>query len=180
MIDIEQVLTELLDREGRTYTNDPADRGGPTKFGITQARLAVWRQRAVLPEDVEELTESEARAIYRAQYLTDPGIYKIADPYLLVLVFDCAVLHGPGRAVRWLQQALGTVDDGVFGTVTETLANGTDAVRTYQRVLARRVRFFGEIIADDPERRRATAAGYRLQAKFAKGWLRRAADFIET
>ncbi|EPH1975837.1 glycosyl hydrolase 108 family protein, partial [Acinetobacter baumannii 45002_8] len=35
-MNIEQYLDELIKREGG-YVNNPADRGGATKYGITQA-----------------------------------------------------------------------------------------------------------------------------------------------
>ena len=34
--DIDQLIDELIAREGG-YTNHPADRGGPTRYGITEA-----------------------------------------------------------------------------------------------------------------------------------------------
>lgn len=179
MRDIETMITELIDREGREYTDHAEDRGGPTKFGITQATLARWRGRAVAPEDVRDMEEPEARAIYRHEYLIEPKLHLIQDPYVLVLAFDCSVHHGPHRAVQWVQKAAGVLDDGIFGSRTEVAVNTMDPVRLYNRLLARRVRFFGEVIAHDPERKRATKDGYKLQAKFASGWLNRAAEFIE-
>ena len=40
---IEQILDDILRREGG-YVNHPADRGGPTNFGITAQTLGNWRQ----------------------------------------------------------------------------------------------------------------------------------------
>lgn len=180
MKDIEQMITELIDREGRKYTNDPTDRGGPTKFGITQTTLTRWRKRPTTADDVQAMEEPEARAIYEHQYLIESGINQIHDPYVMTLAFDCAVNHGSNRAVRWLQQAAGVTDDGVFGPRTEAAVNTVEPVRLYHAVLARRIRFFGDIITHDSERLRAARDGYRLQARFAKGWLSRAAEFIDT
>jgi len=180
VIDIEQIITEVIDREGRRYTNHPADRGGPTKFGITLKALARYRGEAVTAADVAALQEPEARDVYRANYLVAPGFVKIHDPYVMVLAFDCGVNHGTDRATRWLQELSGAAVDGKFGPRTELAVNTFDPVRLYQRLLARRIRFFGQVINRDPERVRATKAGYKLQAAFAEGWLDRAAGFVET
>ena len=38
---VSEMIERVLIREGRdTYTNDPSDAGGPTKWGITQGALA--------------------------------------------------------------------------------------------------------------------------------------------
>ena len=179
MTDIETIITELIDREGRAYTNDSADRGNHTKFGITIAALSRYRGRPCVPADVEHLEEPEARNIYRNDYLTSIQLHRIKDPYVMVLAFDIGVNHGTHRAVRWLQQIAGVPADGVFGNQTEIAVNSMDPARLYQRLIARRVRFIGEIIAHDPERKRASQDGYKLQAKFASGWCNRAAGFIE-
>ena len=179
MKDIEGMIYDLLIREGSEYTNRPADRGGPTRYGVTQSALAEYRGHPVTPDDVRNLGEPEARNIYRNNYLTRVQFHRIHDPYLLVLVFDCGVNHGTHRATQWLQQAAGVPDDGVLGDQTEVAVNSMDPVRLYSRVLARRVRFYGEIIAHDPERQAATLAGFHLQAENAGGWLNRAASFIE-
>jgi lysozyme family protein len=60
------ILAAILRREGG-FVNHPADRGGPTHYGITQATLQAWRGRAVSEEDVRALSVEEAKAIYRAR-----------------------------------------------------------------------------------------------------------------
>lgn len=179
MIDVETMITQLIEREGREYSDRAADRGGPTKFGVTLKTLSAWRKRDCTADDVRNLQEPEARDIYRSRYLVEPGLYKIRDPYVLVLAFDCGVNHGTDRAVRWLQQIVGVVDDGKLGPQTEVAIASYEPVRLYRKLLAKRVRFFGQIIARDPERVRASQNGFRLQAENAGGWLNRAAEFIE-
>ena len=72
---IEQILDDILRREGG-YVNHPADRGGPTNFGITAQTLGSWRKlgRPATAAEVQALTEPEARAIYRQPCFTrDPS-----------------------------------------------------------------------------------------------------------
>lgn len=177
MRDIEGMIDDVLLREGG-YVNHPADRGGPTNYGITQATLSRYRGRPATLGDVIDLTRDEAREIYRSDYLIAPRLHVIKDPEVLALAFDCSINHGPGRIVRWLQQAVEVVDDGKLGPVSEAAINTIDPVKLYERVLAKRFRFIGEVITNDPEARRAKRAGYNLQAAFAKGWLARYAEFI--
>lgn len=167
MKDIEAIIGEILRREGG-FSDHAADGGGATNLGITRATLQAWRQRPVSVQDVRDLTEGEARAIYRARYLTEPGLHRIADPYVLSLAFDCAVNHGPQRVIRWLQKIVGVVDDGIFGDATEVAVNTHEPVRLYHRLIARRIVFYGEIVHRDPS-----------QHVFILGWLRRAAEFLE-
>ena len=61
------IIDGILDAEGRVYTNRAADRGGPTKFGITIKTLSNWRGRVADAREVELLSEAEPRSIYRKQ-----------------------------------------------------------------------------------------------------------------
>lgn len=167
MKDIEGMIGEILEREGG-YTDHPNDRGGPTNFGITQATLAAYRGHGVTAADVQALTEAEARNIYRNKYFTSIQLHRIHDPYTAALAFDIAVNHGPLRAVQWLQRICGVPEDGQLGDQTEVAINSYEPVRLYQRLLARRIVAYGEIISHD-----------HSQAVFALGWLRRAASFVE-
>ncbi len=59
-MNIEQYLTELIQREGG-YVNNPADRGGVTKYGITEA---VARANG-FKGNMRDLPLDVAKAIYK-------------------------------------------------------------------------------------------------------------------
>lgn len=167
---IQEALEAILEREGG-YVDHPADKGGPTKFGVTLTTLAEWRkgwQKAISAEDVKALTIQEAKDIYRKAYIERPGFRSISDPRLFALIVDSAVNHGPDRATKFLQSALGVKPDGVFGPKTSEALLNSNGWLAYKKAVAARARFYGRIISDNPS-----------QAVFAAGWMNRLADFIE-
>lgn len=96
------------------------------------------------------------------------------------LIVDCAVNHGVARAVKLLQEAAHVFTDGFFGPNTKAAVNRMTAAALYRNLCALRVVLYGEIIAHDPELKKAVAAGFdNLQALNAGGWLKRAAEFIK-
>jgi len=105
-------FTRLLGHEGG-YSNHPDDPGGATNWGITEA---VARANGY-SGDMRKLTQTQARQIYRKLYWDPPGIINL-PPELHFDVFDGAVNSGPTQAVKWLQRAIGVVDDGVIGQKT--------------------------------------------------------------
>lgn len=173
------IITEVLRREGwPKYTDHPADKGGPTKGGITLATLSDWRGKAATAADVQALTEVEARDIYQARYITRPRFEQIADPNLRHLVIDAGVLSGPGQAAQWLQQAAGVTVDGVIGPRTLAAINAMPANAVRLAFTAARVRFFGRLVQNNAN---ARAAGKDVpdQALFIGGWLDRAMADID-
>ena len=64
-----------------------------------------------------EMTQAQAKAIYLARYWNAAHIDCLPDE-LRFHVFDAAVNSGVGQAVRWVQRAVGVVDDGVMGPQT--------------------------------------------------------------
>lgn len=181
MQEARDIIAGILRREGwPTYTNHPADRGGPTKGGIT---LSAFRDycgnQALRAEDLQAVTEAQARVFYMYKYITDPRFHRIEDARLLALVVDCGVHHGPRAATKWVQRAVGMRQDGIFGDMTTAAVNGSSAQKVYLLVLSYRIRLFGYLIGRDPELKRAQDAGFRLQARWAGGWNNRAAEFIE-
>jgi lysozyme family protein len=161
-----EIIDSILAREGG-YVDNPADRGGPTRFGITLATLAAWRGRPVTADDVRAMPESEARAIYAEQYIVRPGFDALPDP-LRGVVVDAGVNHGTERATRLLQRAVGVEVDGRLGPVTLAAVASVDVRRLAVRTCTERVRLFGRIITATP-----------TQAVFAAGWLDRVADLID-
>ena len=102
---IRRAIEGVIAREGG-YVDHPADRGGPTRYGITErtARRAPWHYAGVmaaLPIDL-------ARQIYRADYVNGPGFADVIPISLAVAeeLVDTGVLMGPGTACNFLQRAL--------------------------------------------------------------------------
>jgi lysozyme family protein len=163
----DQILDHLIAAEGG-FVDNPNDRGGCTKYGITLATLRDWRGDSTVDCDaVRDLTEAEAREIYRDRYMERPRLSELPAE-LQALMVDSAVQHGRRRAIQWLQEAAGTTADGIIGPVTLEVVHDANRRGLYRRVLARRAVFYGEIISND-----------HSQAVFAEGWMRRLRPFIE-
>ena len=162
---IDQMLDDVIRREGG-YVHDPVDRGGPTKYGITQRTLRAWRGQAVTAEDVRRLTTDEARAIYRRRYVEDPGFARLPDP-LRAQVVDDGVLSGPRQAVKDLQRAIGGVTiDGQLGPKTRAALRQQGVAVVHAQLIQVRAARIGRIVHRDPS-----------QARFLNGWLTRITAF---
>lgn len=175
---VEQVVDGIIEREGREYTNRAADRGGPTKFGITWKTLGAWRRlgRPATPEEVQALEEPEAREIYRFKYIDEPNFDDLQDERLRVIVVDAGVLHGPVSAIKMLQRAVGVTADGVIGprTIEAASAPTTCGNMVRQRVercldLVINTEAFQQFLRDHPKE----------DAHNLRGWIRRAVSFAE-
>lgn len=173
---VDEILDGVLERE-KGYVNNPADRGGPTKYGITQATLSSWLGRAATVAEVEALAPDQAREIYRARYYVGPGIDRIVGAPVQVAVVDCAVLHGPRTAIQLLQRALGVKDDGIIGTGTAIAAAQVDARKLARLVLAQQTRLYGRIISGNLTDR--DRDGIPDNVEMAAGWLDRNARLQE-
>ena len=166
---IENYLDRMISREGG-YVNHPADRGGPTNFGITLKTLAVWRGRVVTAADVKALTEEEAKDIYRENYYRKPGINRL--PRLIQeQVFDIAVNSGPHKAVTLLQEALNIlgsslVVDGLIGRKTISAAQLHYSPYVNNVLVHLRLGYYQSICDKRPS-----------QNAFIKGWTARALSF---
>lgn len=105
---IDAIIGSIIAVEGRIFTNDPNDPGGPTKFGITLKALSSYRGHPCTADDVRNLQESEARDIYYQFYVTKPkfGPVLALAPKLGAECVDSGVNCGTERACMWLQTAL--------------------------------------------------------------------------
>lgn len=163
-----EIIAAIIEREGG-YVDNAADRGGPTKFGITAATLAEYRGGTMVSaHEVEQLSVTEATAIYRQRYLVRPGFDKVTNDALRALLVDWGVNSGPANAIRGLQRALNVAPDGVLGPITLLALPHLDQRAVYAKVLASRARFVADILHRDP-----------TQRVFAAGWVNRLAEFIE-
>lgn len=125
-MDIDALIGAVIDREGG-YSDHPADKGGATRFGITEA---VARQQGYAG-DMHVLPRADAVAIYKRLYWLKPGYDAVAAraPDIAAELFDGGVNMGPATAGGFLQRALNALNrgardfadmpvDGVVGAVT--------------------------------------------------------------
>ena len=106
-MNIEELIDELIEREGG-YVCHPADRGGPTRFGITEAVARAHGYggaMAMLPRE-------EAAAIYRRLYWLRPRFDQVAErtPRVAAELFDTGANMGPETAVGFLQRAFNALN----------------------------------------------------------------------
>lgn len=108
-IAIDQLIDDVIDREGG-YADHPADAGGATRWGITQAVARADGYRG----DMRALPRGMAAAIYRRRYWTAPGFDRVADvaPRIAAELFDTAVNMGAAVAAGFLQRALNALNRG--------------------------------------------------------------------
>jgi hypothetical protein len=85
-------IKNVLRREGG-YVNDPADRGGETKFGISK--------KSYPNLDIKNLTETEASNIYKRDYWDKINADQL-PANIREMAFDAAVNQG----VNWTKSAL--------------------------------------------------------------------------
>lgn len=105
--DIDRLIDDVIEREG-SYVDHPADRGGPTRWGITEA---VARRQGYM-DDMRHLPQSDAAAIYKRLYWIAPAYDKIAQtaPLLAAELFDTGINMGTGTATGFLQRALNALN----------------------------------------------------------------------
>lgn len=87
---------EWDNRSDGAYTNDPADPGGETKFGISK--------RAHPKEDIKNMTLARAYEIYKAEYWDACKLDGVDFPIACVM-FDTAVNLGVSKALKFRAQA---------------------------------------------------------------------------
>jgi lysozyme family protein len=153
-------IAAVLEHEGG-YSDDEADAGGPTKYGITHIDLAKWRGKPVTAKDVQKMTLAEAKAIYRAKYwdaLLCDDLPKGVD----YAVFDFGVNSGISRSAKYVQRIVGVAADGIIGPVTAEAIGKYDPKLLINQLLDRREEFLTQIIQNNPSQR-----------VFQRGWFRR-------
>lgn len=175
---IDKMITSIIRREGG-FVDHPSDRGGPTKYGITQETLTFWRENPCSIEDVKCLKESEAREIYRISYYEVPGISLLPEK-IQPFMFDSCVNHGAYKAIILLQNAINRLQqpnpyswhtaqlrqDGIIGHRTASAAQEFIDNAALYLLINRRKEFYREIVHEDP-----------TQKVFLNGWLRRLTEF---
>jgi len=103
VLGVENLVDALIDREGG-FVDNPADKGGSTCFGITEAVARAHGYAGPM----RQLPRSVAVAIYLRLYWQRPRLDEVAkrSDRLAAELFDTGVNMGPAVAVTFLQRAL--------------------------------------------------------------------------
>jgi lysozyme family protein len=145
VVDVEGLIDALIDREGG-YVDHPADKGGPTCFGITQA---VARANGYAGP-MRQLPRSEAAEIYRRLYWLRPRLDDVAKRSLRIAgeLFDTGVNMGPAVAVTFLQRALTALNRGGkdYPDLTPDGRIGTTTLNALDTFMSIRGRNSGETV----------------------------------
>ena len=152
-----EIIEKVLEHEGG-YVNDPNDRGGETKYGIT---------KKFYPDvDIKNLTIDQAKHIYHTDYWRRGKCDEIPSR-LRHIYFDMLVNFGKRGAVKVLQRAANAKNkdkidvDGGLGPATLKAIKNLEL----ERVRAYRVLRFANLVIKKPE-----------QERFWFGWYKRATE----
>jgi len=171
--EIDDLLEDTIEREGG-FVDHPNDRGGATKYGITQLTYDTWRRaHSLLPEPVANLKRPVAKMIYREWYVTP--FMDIESPILLKFIVNAGIQHGVEDAAKFFQRALNTLIpttrhlkvDGIIGPRTRSaylsLPRSTRFSDILPVVIAIRCRHYATVLRRPSQR------------VFAAGWFNRVA-----
>lgn len=123
---LQDVIEALIEREGE-YVDHPSDRGGPTRWGITEQVARAYGYRGPMQDLPREL----AHDVYVDRYWKAPRFDQVSalSAVLSEELLDTGVNMGPMVATRFLQRALNVLNregrawpdiavDGVIGRMT--------------------------------------------------------------
>ena len=157
MADFNKAIGKTLSKEGGSrFTDDPHDRGGATKYGISQ--------RSYPNLDIRNLTEHQAREIYKRDFWDRIRGDEVSSQPVAENIFDTCVNMGVRTGSRLAQLALDIEPaDGVIGGKSlATINNATEELFLSNFTIAKIARY-AHICNTD-----------KKQQKFLLGWLNRA------
>jgi len=136
-------------------TNHPNDRGGPTRWGITERLARKYKKNLI------SLTKADADEIMMAEFWKWDWV---KPDEVAIRLFDIAVNSGPQVAAVTLQMALQAIGfelnvDGVVGPVTRKMTSMADPQTLEQAIIVERKKWLNRLIAKDPS-----------QQVFRQGW----------
>ena len=152
---------DLVMKSEGGYVNDPSDRGGETNLGVTIAAWGAYLGRNIQPGEMKALTREQVKPFYKQMYWDKVKCDDLPQG-VDYAVFDFAVNAGTGRAAKFLQRAVGAVDDGVIGAGTLALVAKALTKDLLDNFSKQKEDFY-----------RGLAETNASQQKFLKGWLAR-------
>lgn len=158
----EKIFDYLLKVEGG-YSNDKHDKGGKTKYGITEEDARDFGYKG----DMQDLTKDFAKSIYLKKYYLGNKLDKVINNKVALSVCDWAVNSGK-NGIKNAQIAINQLTntnldvDGVIGNKTLEALNAADPEK-FLEVYHNLQRIYY----------RSKVEGDKTQKEFLTGWLNR-------
>lgn len=174
-MNVNSLIDEVIDREGG-YSNHPADKGGATRWGVTEAVARAHGYRG----DMRFFPREEAVQIYRRIYWLRPRFDRVGEiaPRLAAEMFDTGVNMGPPVAAGFLQRALNALNRGAtdFQDVPLDRQIGPRTIDALSRFMAARGQAGEDVLlkaveALQGERYLSLAEQRPANESFLYGWL---------
>lgn len=152
----------LIGHEGG-FSNNPKDPGNWTGGRVGRGELKGTKCGIAANTyghlDIENLTMPEIEQIYREDFWDILG--ERTHDAIKYQLFDAAVNHGHGNAIRMVQRSVGAAPDGIWGPVSQGRLDRMDLNDVLLRFLAERLEFMTDLRTFDD---------------FGRGWSRRIAN----
>ena len=157
----EKIFDYLLKVEGG-YSNDKHDKGGKTKYGITEEDARDFGYKG----DMQDLTKDFAKNIYLKKYYLGNKLDKVVNDKVALSVCDFIVNGGVWGAKK-AQAALNELGfdlrvDGILGEKSLAALNEVDEAKFLEKYHDLQRRYYRVLAANKPS-----------QKKFLTGWLNR-------
>lgn len=160
-----ELISKIKKLEGG-YVNHPNDRGGCTNSGITIGTYRTFFGKGKTCEDLKKLTEKEWMEVFTKGYWNKWKADEINNQSIADFLVDW-FWHSGTHGIKYPQQVLGVVADGIVGAKTiGAINNYPNQKELFQKLWDRRKKQFEDIVAKNPS-----------QKVFIKGWMRRLNDF---
>lgn len=156
MAEFNKAIENTLAKEGGArFTSDPSDRGGATKYGISQS--------AYPDLDIRNLTEDQAREIYKRDYWDRIRGDEITSQAIAENLFDSCVNMGVRTGSRLAQLILNVEPaDGIIGSQSLNAINKADEGLFITNYTIAKIARYAHICNED-----------KSQKKFLLGWINR-------
>jgi lysozyme family protein len=156
MASFNEAVVKTLAREGGArVTNVAGDKGGTTKYGISQTAYPTL--------DIARLTEQQACDIYKRDYWDRVQGDNITSQIMAENIFDTAVNMGVRTTSRFIQVMLGIAPaDGIIGRASLDIINRQKDSEFLLQFTLVKVAYYANICNKD-----------KAQSKFLLGWINR-------
>lgn len=147
------------------WSDHPADPGGKTMYGVTEARWHEYQANRGVPRTpVRNITKDQAVAFYMSEFWRPARGEELPSGADLT-VYDGSVNSGVSRSVKWAQQVAGVAVDGKAGAQTIAAIKAMRPDAFVKAHCAKRLGFVKSLA---------------IWNTFGKGWSRRIANVEAT